>query len=51
MDSVLFPSMTDLDLRIWCAEQCRNNHGELNLEKTKELYKFVTGCKEEASGR
>lgn len=42
MDNGLFPSMTDQDLRIWCAEQCRNNNGELNLEKARELYKFVT---------
>lgn len=37
--------MTDQELRIWCAEQCRNNNGELNLEKAKELYRFVTSQK------
>jgi hypothetical protein len=44
----LFSSPTDQELRIWCAEQCRNNNGELNLEKAKELYKFITSHKEEA---
>lgn len=34
--------MTDLELRIWCAEQCRNNNGELNLEKMEKLYQFVS---------
>ena len=38
--------MTDRELRIWCVEQCRNNSGELNLEKAKELYQFVTSQKE-----
>ena len=43
----LFPSMSDQDLRIWCAEQCRNNNGELNLEKMKKLYQFVSSAKKE----
>lgn len=34
--------MTDLELRIWCAEQCRNNNGELNLEKMEKLYQFIS---------
>lgn len=50
MDSI-FPSPSDQELRIWCAEQCRNNNGELNLEKAKALYEFITAHKEEASER
>lgn len=42
MGDIICPEMTDQELRIWCAEQCRNNNGELNLEKAKELYQFVT---------
>lgn len=34
--------MSDLQLRIWCAEQCRNTNGELNIEKMEKLYQFVS---------
>lgn len=44
MDSI-FPSLTDQDLRIWCAEQCHDANGELNLEKMELLYQFVSSVK------
>lgn len=34
--------ITDLGLRMWCAEQCRNNNGELDLEKMEKLYQFIS---------
>ena len=40
--------MTDLELRIWCAEQCRNNNGELNLEKMEKLYQFISSHSDKA---
>ena len=46
----IFPTMTDLELRMWCAEQCRNNKGELNLKKMEKLYRFVLSAKKEAQG-
>lgn len=44
MDSI-FPSLSDQELRIWCAEQCHDANGELNLEKMEQLYQFVSSAK------
>jgi hypothetical protein len=41
MDSI-FPSLSDQELRMWCAEQCHDANGELNLEKMELLYQFVS---------
>lgn len=34
--------MTDLELRMWCADRCKDPDG-LNLQKMESLYQFVSG--------
>mgnify|MGYP003299324582 CR=1 FL=1 len=42
----MFDEMTDLDLRMWCAEQSHDANEELNLDRMKELYQFVSAHEE-----
>lgn len=40
--------ISDQELRIWCAEQCHDSNGELNLDKMKALYEWMTSRSDKA---